>query len=119
MKAIQLLSVQPWVERLGATLLHFLWQGVLIATMYSAARRGTAGSRPRVRYLLACAALAIMAVAPALTWIVLRPPAREDVAMTFTAPISAAPSPAVRLAPASYPAGVYRAVPAPFLPCVV
>ena len=27
MNAIQILATQPWVERLGLTLLHFLWQG--------------------------------------------------------------------------------------------
>ena len=36
MNAIHLLSAQPWVERLGSTLLHFLWQGILIAALYAA-----------------------------------------------------------------------------------
>jgi uncharacterized protein (TIGR03435 family) len=58
------------MELLGATLLHFLWQGVLIAGVYAAARRSVA--RPEVRYLLACAALAVMAAAPVATWIALR-----------------------------------------------
>ena len=39
------------IELLGATLLHFLWQGVLIAAAYAAARRCASG--PEVRYLLA------------------------------------------------------------------
>jgi hypothetical protein len=39
MNAIQLLPAQPWVERLGWTLLHFLWQGVLIAAVYAATRK--------------------------------------------------------------------------------
>ena len=29
---------QPWTERLGWTLLHFLWQGVLVAALYALAR---------------------------------------------------------------------------------
>ncbi len=29
---------QPWVERLGWTLLHFLWQGVLMAKLFAAVR---------------------------------------------------------------------------------
>ena len=29
MNAIQILSSQPWVERLGWTLVHFLWQGIV------------------------------------------------------------------------------------------
>ena len=31
MNAMQILSSQPWVERLGWTLVHFLWQGLSIA----------------------------------------------------------------------------------------
>ena len=40
MNAMQILSSQPWVERLGWTLVHFLWQGLSIAVLYAAARRG-------------------------------------------------------------------------------
>jgi hypothetical protein len=29
---------QPWAERLGWTLLHFLWQGILVAALYALAR---------------------------------------------------------------------------------
>jgi len=60
---------QPWTERLGWTLLHFLWQGILVAALYSLAR-ALAGGRisARGRYALACASLLAMAVAPALTY---------------------------------------------------
>src|SRR6185503_11214026 len=36
-KMITLLN-QPWAERLGWTLLHFLWQGILAAALYALAR---------------------------------------------------------------------------------
>ena len=77
------------IELLGATLLHFLWQGVLIAAVYAAARR--CASRPRVRYLLACAALAVMAAAPVATWLALRPAPSGAIAMpaSFLAPHAA------------------------------
>ena len=39
MNAMQMLVSQPWVERLGMTLLHFFWQGLVIAILYAAARR--------------------------------------------------------------------------------
>ena len=69
MNAINLLSAQPWVERFGWTLLHFLWQGVVAAAVYAAARRWTArGARPNIRYLLACTTLATMAALPVLTF---------------------------------------------------
>ena len=82
MNAIQILSSQPWVERLGWTLVHFLWQGLSIAVLYAAARRAVARtSSPNARYLLACAALAAMMAAPLVTWGVMRPSdASPDVA---------------------------------------
>jgi beta-lactamase regulating signal transducer with metallopeptidase domain len=60
---------QPWTERLGWTLLHFLWQGILVAALYALAR-ALAGDRisARGRYALACASLLAMTVAPALTY---------------------------------------------------
>src|SRR2546428_10034003 len=74
MNAFQMLSSQPWVERLGWTLVHFLWQGLSIAALYTAARRGmTRTVSPNKRYLLACAALAAMMSAPLVTWELMRP----------------------------------------------
>ncbi len=60
---------QPWTERLGWTLLHFLWQGTLVAALYALAR-ALAGGRisARGRYAIACASLLTMTVAPALTY---------------------------------------------------
>ena len=60
MNAIRMLSSQPWVERLGWTLLHFLWQGLLLSGLYAAARRWMERSRPDARYLAACVTLAAM-----------------------------------------------------------
>lgn len=74
MNAMHILSLRPWVERLGWTLLHFLWQGLSIALLYAAVRRLTAGkASPNTRYLLACAALAAMMAAPLVTWVSMRP----------------------------------------------
>ncbi len=75
MNVIQVLSSQPWVERLGWTLVHFLWQGLSIAVLYAAARRGMVRtSSPHARYLLACTALTAMMVAPLMTWELMQPP---------------------------------------------
>ena len=74
MNAIEILSLQPWVERLGWTLVHFLWQGLAIAVLYAAARRGLArASSSSARYVLACGALALMMAAPVMTWELMRP----------------------------------------------
>ena len=62
-------SGQPWVERLGWTLVHFLWQGALIAALYAVARRWVGQARSaQVRYLLACGALTAMVIAPIVTF---------------------------------------------------
>jgi GWxTD domain-containing protein len=60
------------VQRLGWTLLHFLWQGTAIAVFYAVLRRLLARSlSAQGRYLLACAALVAMAVAPPLTFLLI------------------------------------------------
>src|SRR5262245_19482841 len=101
MNAIQILATQPWVERLGLTLLHFLWQGAIIVTIYAAARRwGTRTLGPSGRYFLGCAALTTMAIVPIVTWMML--PGRsvqESAAITFTAPLSAPRTESVRSIP--------------------
>ena len=79
MNAIQILSSQPWVERLGWTLVHFLWQGLMIAVLYAGARLSVARvARPNTRYLLACAALAAMMAAPVITWSLMQPSAASS-----------------------------------------
>ncbi len=60
-------------EQLGWTLVHFLWQGALIALLYAAVRWLARGMHAEGRYLLACVALAAMMAAPVVTWRVLRP----------------------------------------------
>jgi uncharacterized protein (TIGR03435 family) len=75
MNAMQMLSSEAWVERLGWTLVHFLWQGLAIALLYAAAHSVMARrASPNGRYLLACAALAAMLAAPLTTWERMRPP---------------------------------------------
>jgi uncharacterized protein (TIGR03435 family) len=81
-------SIQPLVERLGWTLVHFLWQGALIACLYLIAR--TLFVRPEsasARYTLSSAALAVMIVAPVVTF------------LTNSAPM---PAPSVTIVPSVF-----------------
>src|SRR3954447_10708226 len=55
------------MERLGWTLVQFLWQGAVIAGVYAAARRMARAAESR--YLLGCAAMAIMMCAPLGTFL--------------------------------------------------
>ena len=60
---------QFWIQELGWTLLHFLWQGTAIAAIYAALRAVLRRSlSPQGRYALACLALTAMTFAPALTF---------------------------------------------------
>jgi len=63
---------QFWLQRLGWTLLHFLWQGTAIAVVYAMLRSVLGRSlSSQGRYVLACLALATMAVAPVLTFLII------------------------------------------------
>ncbi len=107
MNPAQILAAQPWVERLGWTLLHFLWQGLCIAGVYAAAR-GTVARHwhPQARYLLSCAAMAGMIAAPAITWTGMRAPDTTVGAVSRTggAPESVSTSRIAPLPPTSLPA---------------
>jgi beta-lactamase regulating signal transducer with metallopeptidase domain len=67
MNAIETLLAKPIFQALGWTLIHFIWQGALIAVLYASVsvllRRFTAN----VRYAAACGAMLLMLIAPAAT----------------------------------------------------
>jgi uncharacterized protein (TIGR03435 family) len=125
MNALQILSSEAWVERLGWTLVHFLWQGLSIVALYAAARRRVMRTAsPHARYLLACAAMAAMMAAPLLTWgLVPRSDASPDAAyrVRSTPPsVAGAGVAATRnTLPASVQAEVSGVQPAQFLLWVV
>ncbi|MBZ5631925.1 MAG: TIGR03435 family protein [Acidobacteriia bacterium] len=119
MSAIQFLSSPPWVEHLGWMLLHFLWQGVLIAAVYAATRKWIARSAgPNVRYVLACAALAGMAAAPVITWSLMNPTAAVSIAVSVPH-VANTPTSAPAVATPALLSSVPRALPEPLLPWVV
>jgi uncharacterized protein (TIGR03435 family) len=120
MNAIQFLAAQPWVERLGWALLHFLWQGTLIAVVYAAARKWLARSAgPEARCALACAALAVMAAAPLITWSQLGRAAESAIPLPLQSAASSSSTPAAVPAPAPLISGAARALPEPLLLWVV
>lgn len=65
-------SAQDWVQRLGWTLAHFLWQGAAVAIAYAALRK-VLGARLSAegRYVLSCLTLGVMAAAPPLTFLLI------------------------------------------------
>lgn len=56
-----------WIDITGSTLLHFVWQGALIALTAGAALRVLRGHSPQVRYTVGCVGLALMLASPLIT----------------------------------------------------
>jgi uncharacterized protein (TIGR03435 family) len=112
MNAIQMLSSEAWVERLGWTLVHFLWQGLAIALVYAAADKVMARRcSPNGGYLLACAALVAMMAAPVTTWELMRPPAATPGAAYQVHGVPPAPSISSTAGAATLPDSVRATVP--------
>jgi beta-lactamase regulating signal transducer with metallopeptidase domain len=63
---IQMLN-HPFVETLGWSLIHFLWQGMLIATLAAVVLALLKNASASLRYFVACLAFVLMAAAPAAT----------------------------------------------------
>ena len=60
-----------WTDVAGWTLVHFVWQGTVIALVTACVLRLLRGSRPQLRYGVACLALAMMLACPVATAFVL------------------------------------------------
>jgi beta-lactamase regulating signal transducer with metallopeptidase domain len=58
---------QTMVHALGWTLVHFLWEGLVIAALLAVGLRMFKKSPAHHKYLAGCAAMALMAIAPAVT----------------------------------------------------
>ena len=65
----------PWLERVGWTLLHFLWQGTLAAVVLAAVLAGLRGASARTRYLVSVLGAAAACLLPLLTFSMLPLPA--------------------------------------------
>ena len=61
------------VESMGWTLLHFLWQGSIVAALLALLDVLLSRGRPQLRYLAACAALVVMFALPIATFLVVKP----------------------------------------------
>ena len=67
MNAIETLLDQPIFQALGWTLIHFIWQGALIALLYLSVSVLFRRFSANVRYAAACGAMLLMLIAPAVT----------------------------------------------------
>src|SRR5262245_62753835 len=72
------IETMPTVEALGWTLVHFLWQGALVALMLALARVGLKRRTANLRYLASCAAMLLMLALPVITFVTLSSIAHES-----------------------------------------
>lgn len=62
------LSAYPAVHALGWALLHFVWQGTFVGTLLAVILRLLRRRSAQLRYVIACFALMLVVILPALTW---------------------------------------------------
>jgi TonB family protein len=63
----------PWIQALGWTLVHFLWQGLVVGLAYGAVRALLPKTNCHARHAAGLAALALLALWPLATLVALRP----------------------------------------------
>ena len=106
----------PPFQALGWALVHFLWQGMLLALVFRALLGALRRSTPQVRYLAACAGLFLMAATPVVgTVLALRAPVAVGPAAAHGA-AGPAGSASVPEATLSSPGAGPAAAPRPSLP---
>lgn len=76
----------PTVEALGWTLVHFLWQGALVALMLALARVALKRRNANLRYLVSCVAMLLMLALPVITFVTLSSVAHETQAVMTDLP---------------------------------
>ena len=59
---------QPLIHAIGWSLLHFLWEGAIIALLLASALSLLGNRSAQLRYMAACCALVLMAVSPLVTF---------------------------------------------------
>jgi beta-lactamase regulating signal transducer with metallopeptidase domain len=70
MKFLSELLALPIFQAIGAALLHFVWQGALVALLVASLSVLLQKRSANARYLVACAGLALMLVLPAVTGLI-------------------------------------------------
>jgi GWxTD domain-containing protein len=97
-------------ERLGVSLLNFVWQGAALAAILAVVLAVLGRARPQARYLAACVTLALMAVAPVVTFLLLSGSVgREGSGSVAAVPVGAAYR-VLTAAPRAYSAVFERAL---------
>lgn len=73
MSTLESLLSLPVSQALGWTLIHFAWQGTVVAVLLAIGSHLLQGARSTVRYGLSCAVLLTMLLLPVSTFCILYP----------------------------------------------
>jgi beta-lactamase regulating signal transducer with metallopeptidase domain len=95
MNGIETLLGKPVFQALGWTLIHFIWEGALVAVLYASVSVLLRRSTANIRYAAACVAMLLMLIAPAATMFAVSQtqtasPAGAPVAMSENVQVSSA-----------------------------
>jgi len=117
METIYAYLPETMIVKLGWTLIHFLWQGVLLAILSAIVLRLLRRRSSNVRYLTSCIALLLMVVLPVVTIQFIKAEAVVSAPVVFEEPIDIGPVAIAPLEILERPAVTISAKPvAPFEP---
>src|SRR5258706_6360833 len=89
MSRLQLAIEASFIQRLGWTLLHSLWQGLAVTILLVVALAILRKRGPKIRYVACCGAMLIFATAPVVTFLMM--PAPVDTGTSGVTKLVAAP----------------------------
>lgn len=98
-----LIAQLPWVQALGWTLLHFVWQGALVGIVFAVLRALIPAGHCNARYANGLAALVLMLVFPLVTLFTIL---RAEVPAEATSPAAVAVSAVHAIAESAAPAAL-------------
>ena len=73
MSVVESLVASPFFQALGWALVHFIWQGAVVAALYAVARVVLRQASSNARYAVGCAAILLMLLLPATTLVLSYP----------------------------------------------
>lgn len=79
------LLATPVMQTLGLTLVHFLWQGTLVALVVAVLLYALRDSSASIRYVIGCTGLAVMMILPIVAFTYLAPNVKPVYSFTDTA----------------------------------
>jgi len=111
-----LVLTRPLVTALGWALIHFIWQGTLVALLLAGVLRMLRGRSTDIRYAAACAALLLMLMGPLTTMAIIRLSVPDKTANGMPSVFAAQPESqplAVEIEPAGAPTQIANVATSP------